>query len=581
MKAKRLLAGIIAMAMTMGMMSSLVLADESENAPEETSAVETTEPKEKETKEPEEKKPAETTKESESSESEDKKPAETTEPAESKKEEPSEPDETEPATTAAPAVGGKEDGHAVPPKNDQVPAAAISSVQITLDAPAIGAKPDYTAEFPSNANYYSEYFSNEYYQNYICWLDVNANSHMHKDSAVFESKHEYQVILFLTAKDGYSFTTSTTAKVNGNNAKTSIDEDGRLRVAYNFPELKPVKLTSVELRIDVPVAGSKPDYDADFPTGALYYSENNNNQIYRNGIRWQDKTDNVILDPDNAVFETGHKYEVYIYLNAKDGYIFFENTKCTLNGKEATLHYLNGDGDALGIVYTFNTVLTEISSVSVTLNAPVAGAKPEYTAVLPSGANYYVETQSAGTYVRNGIKWRDMSTSTDLDPDSDVFAVGHLYEVSFYLSAKDDYTFSNNITVQINGQTASASLYFGHLLVCYTFPALTSVNTLSVKPKTATVKYKKLKKKKQTVARAKVMNVSNAQGKVTYKLTGVKRGKSKKYKKYFKINATNGNVTIKKKLKKGTYKVTCVVKAAGDSNYKAGTKTVTFTIKVK
>ncbi len=34
------------------------------------------------------------------------------------------------------------------------------------------------------------------------------------------------------------------------------------------------------------------------------------------------------------------------------------------------------------------------------------------------------------------------------------------------------------------------------------------------------------------------MNVSNAQGKVTYKLTGVKRGKSKKYKKYFKINAT-------------------------------------------
>ena len=52
MKAKRLLAGLVAVAMTMGMMSSLVLADESENAPEETSAVETTEPKEKEAKEP-------------------------------------------------------------------------------------------------------------------------------------------------------------------------------------------------------------------------------------------------------------------------------------------------------------------------------------------------------------------------------------------------------------------------------------------------------------------------------------------------------------------------------------------------
>lgn len=574
MKAKRLLAGLIAMAMTMGMMSSLVLADESENAPEETSVVEATEPKEKETKKPEETKPAET----KASEAEEKKPEETqaTEPEDKESEETVK--EAESAET-----GRKEDRHAVPPKNEQVPATEISSVQITLDAPAIGAKPCYTAAFPSNANYYSESFSNEYYENYIRWLDVtNNNTFMYKDSAKFEGKHEYQVVLFLTASDGYCFTTSTTAKVNGNNAKTSIDEEGHLRVAYNFPKLQLVNLASVVVKIDVPVAGSKPDYDLDFQTGALYYSENNNNQIYRNDIRWQDKTDNnKILDPDSAVFETGHEYDVYIFLTAKAGYKFSENTKCTLNGNEATLNFLNGDGDTLGIVYTFKTVLTEISSVSVTLKAPVAGAKPEYTAVLPSGANCYVETQATGTYVRNGIKWRDMSTSTDLDPDSDEFAVGHLYEVSFYLSAKDDYTISNNITVQINGQTATTSSYFGQLLVSYTFPALTSVNTLSVTPKTAKVKYKKLKKKKQTVARAKVMNVSNAQGNVTYKLTGVKRGKSKKYKKYFKINSTTGNVTIKKKLKKGTYKVTCVVTAAGDSNYKAGTKTVTFKIKVK
>ena len=106
-------------------------------------------------------------------------------------------------------------------------------------------------------------------------------------------------------------------------------------------------------------------------------------------------------------------------------------------------------------------------------------------------------------------------------------------------------------------------------------------NTLTVTPKTAKVKYKKLRKKKQTVARSKVMNVQYAQGKVTYKLTGVKRGKSKKYKKYFKINATTGKVTIKKRLKKGTYKVTCRVTAAGDASHRSGTKTVTFKIKVK
>ena len=106
-------------------------------------------------------------------------------------------------------------------------------------------------------------------------------------------------------------------------------------------------------------------------------------------------------------------------------------------------------------------------------------------------------------------------------------------------------------------------------------------NPLTASGRTAKVKYKKLRKKKQTVARAKVMNVSKAQGNVTYKLTGVKRGKSKKYKKYFTINAKTGNVTIKKKLKKGTYKVTCTVSAAGNGSYKAGTKSVTFKIKVK
>ena len=77
------------------------------------------------------------------------------------------------------------------------------------------------------------------------------------------------------------------------------------------------------------------------------------------------------------------------------------------------------------------------------------------------------------------------------------------------------------------------------------------------------------------------MNVSNAQGKVTYKLTGVKRGKSKKYKKYFKINATTGTVTIKKKLRRGTYKIKCKVKAVGNYYTKGMTRTVTFKIKVK
>ena len=108
-----------------------------------------------------------------------------------------------------------------------------------------------------------------------------------------------------------------------------------------------------------------------------------------------------------------------------------------------------------------------------------------------------------------------------------------------------------------------------------TFKITKGINTLAVKGKTATVKYKKLKKKAQKLKVAKVIRITNkGQGKLTYaKVSGNKK---------ITINKKTGKVTIKKKLKKGTYKVNVKVKAAGDKNYKASAwKTVTFKLKVR
>lgn len=106
-----------------------------------------------------------------------------------------------------------------------------------------------------------------------------------------------------------------------------------------------------------------------------------------------------------------------------------------------------------------------------------------------------------------------------------------------------------------------------------TVTVIKNANTLTVKGKTASVKYSKLKKKNQTIARKKVMTVSKAQGTVTYtKASGNKK---------ITIAKSTGKVTVKKGLKKGSYKVTVKVKAAGNAKYKAVTKKVTITIKVK
>ncbi len=106
------------------------------------------------------------------------------------------------------------------------------------------------------------------------------------------------------------------------------------------------------------------------------------------------------------------------------------------------------------------------------------------------------------------------------------------------------------------------------------------VNTLSLKGKKVKVKYKKLRKKAQRIiAKKSIKYIDKGQGKLTYKLVKVKKAK---FKKYFKINKKTGKLTIKKRLKKGTYKVIIKIKAAGNEDYKVSAwKKVTVKVKVK
>ena len=89
------------------------------------------------------------------------------------------------------------------------------------------------------------------------------------------------------------------------------------------------------------------------------------------------------------------------------------------------------------------------------------------------------------------------------------------------------------------------------------------------------MKYAALKKKSQSLNVSKVIKVTNkGQGTISYaKVSGNKK---------ITINKKTGKVTVKKGLKKGTYKVKVKVKAAGNTNYKASAwKNVTFKITVK
>ncbi|WP_295999660.1 BspA family leucine-rich repeat surface protein [uncultured Adlercreutzia sp.] len=97
---------------------------------------------------------------------------------------------------------------------------------------------------------------------------------------------------------------------------------------------------------------------------------------------------------------------------------------------------------------------------------------------------------------------------------------------------------------------------------------------MTVKANAKKAKAKTLKKK--AVALSKTVTVKKAKGKVTYKNVSTQKAAKK-----FKVNEKTGKITLSKGTKKGTYKVKIKATAAGNSSYKAGSKTVTVKVVVK
>jgi len=314
-----------------------------------------------------------------------------------------------------------------------------------------------------------------------------------------------------------------------------------------------------------------------------------------------------IVDPDVAVISDEVDYGKFTYYTRKMNLGDFSYANYM------TLEGLNSKGVAY---YGFNKdngywIVTDKEGNELdTENAPVKLEKDpvsknwRYTAVKP-GTCFLVYRINDGIYATADAP-DDFITNDDLEKTAaleiivaDKVTIPEGKTLTYTgkeqtgVDSSDYYTVSGNTATNAGSYTATVSL---NDKTNYTWSDGTTAdkkikwtiskaaNPLKISPKTASVKYSKLKKKTQTLAVTKVMKFTkNAKDKKTYTLVSAKKG-SKSFKKYFKINKTTGKLTIKKnkKMKKGTYKVKVKVKALGNSNYKASAvKTVTFTIKVK
>ena len=156
------------------------------------------------------------------------------------------------------------------------------------------------------------------------------------------------------------------------------------------------------------------------------------------------------------------------------------------------------------------------------------------------------------------IRYKDHSTSEFQLKDGKYVATGWV-----------EYAGRKAGTTQVEIWLSAQSKWYSRQVVTVNVQA---PNTMTVQAKKVSVKASALKNKSQTLLKSKAFTVAKARGSVTFKKVSGNQ----------KITiAKNGRITLRKGLKKGTYKLKVKVTAAGNEIYKKLSKDVTVAIQVK
>lgn len=260
-------------------------------------------------------------------------------------------------------------------------------------------------------------------------------------------------------------------------------------------------------------------------------------------------------------------------------------------GKQTCFRLILANGDIYksktyvikdGASYCVGTKVVDLRNGPVKMTGSVsapASFSPEYLALaiydtIASAAEY------DHTFYKPPMFYHDDMYVVDFDLNNDGKADLHYEEDAMLgeysiLSRLSTSSVPGAYTIRLSNAAKQAEetqkrVYFENLTLL--FPK--GANPMSVKPKTASVNFKKLQKKNQTLKVSKVLDFKKkGQGTITYiKLSGNKK---------IKIDKKTGKVTVKKGLKKNTYKVKVKIKAAGNDNYLPGEVKVTYKVKVK
>lgn len=333
----------------------------------------------------------------------------------------------------------------------------LSSVSVeSITLPIVGQKPTFSATVLSSANYTVSK---------VTWSEYNEDFEHIKDmtsSDTFRAGYQYFIFITLEAKGSCTFSNNLTQTILSKSAnKYPPSEDNKkVQIYTNFAAKKAID--KAELKVVMPVIGKTPTFAKVDTTE--YYSVNNGASNMTNGVFWRNEKTNVNLTISNP-FKADGIYTVYYVLSAKDGYIFTENTKFTINGQNAKVDAVVVYYDSSNAAIYLDGLIPgdgkkEISALDLSIASPKEDEKPNYTKI--DGTGYYSDNGIHGISTKiykNGIAWYKSSSSYISPGTTETFKANNSYTVKISLTPKDGYKFAKSLTAKINGKTASIETF--------------------------------------------------------------------------------------------------------------------------
>ena len=305
--------------------------------------------------------------------------------------------------------------------------ATISSVTLSLDAPATGKTVPTTASASSGV------------KATVVW-DNGA-------SGTFDADKEYTATITVEpSSTSNSFATSGTIKLNGNTKSWNVI-DGKITVSHTFSKTASASTTTViELKLDKPLAANTPVTTATVSKPA-------------NGIKTK-----VTWSPNHNKFELGTKYTATVVIESTNVKAYPIATDATVYVNSDKITDLTRDGNSkITLTYKFGETEPKGTAdiLSFTVNAPAVGINP----------SNYIRINAHDDKIAATTAW---DTTSAFQPDKP-------YTVTITVLAKEGYVIKSGATAKVNGNNAIIVQEGNNkATVTYTFEEIESVSSVNV-----------------------------------------------------------------------------------------------------